>query len=147
MNRNGLIAFAVVAVLVLGGGAYLLTQNKSSSKTNGSNSSMDNMDTSKSDGSSDGNDENGAPVATSTVEIKNFDFTPANITVKKGTKVTWTNRDSVEHTVTETDGKTGPGSQLLAQGESYSFTYDTAGTFAYDCMPHPYMKGTVTVTE
>ena len=143
MNRNGLIALIVVAVLVLGGGAYFLAKDNSSSKTNNPNSSMDNMDTSK----SDGNDENSAPVATSTVEIKNFDFTPANITVKKGTKVTWTNQDSVEHTVTETDGKTGPDSQLLAQDESYSFTYDTVGTFAYDCTPHPYMKGTVTVTE
>src|SRR5476651_2588013 len=59
---------------------------------------------------------------TSNISITNFAFNPATVTVKKGTIVTWTNKDSVGHTVTETDAQAGPGSSLLAQGKSYSFT-------------------------
>jgi plastocyanin len=36
-----------------------------------------------------------------TVNIDNFSFTPAEITVALGTKVTWTNRDDIPHTVTD----------------------------------------------
>jgi plastocyanin len=86
--------------------------------------------------------------ATSTdkVTISNLAFSPANITVKKGTKVTWTNNDTVPHTVTADSG-TGPNSQTLNTGDTYSFTYDSAGTFAYHCSIHHSMSGTVTVTE
>jgi plastocyanin len=38
-----------------------------------------------------------------------------------------------------------PSSELLAKGESYSFTFKKAGTYTYHCTPHPYMKGTVVV--
>lgn len=85
--------------------------------------------------------------ATDSVSITNFAFNPGNITVKKGTTVTWTNKDAVAHTVTETDGQTGPKSGDLNQGQSYSFTFNTVGTFKYDCSIHPYMTGTVTVTN
>ena len=83
-----------------------------------------------------------APVAAT---IQNFSFQPPKLTVKKGTTVTWTNKDSVGHTVTGDNG--GPASALISQGQSYSFTFDTVGTFAYHCQPHPMMKGTVEVTE
>jgi plastocyanin len=36
---------------------------------------------------------------------------------------------------------------LLARGESYSFTFNDAGSIPYHCSPHPYMKGSVTVVE
>lgn len=83
------------------------------------------------------------------VEIKDFAFAPATITVKKGTKVTWTNQDTVRHDVTSDDGAPtgGPGGPLVAKGESYSFTFNTVGSFSYHCTPHPNMKGTVTVIE
>jgi len=74
-------------------------------------------------------------------------FSPASITVKKGTAVTWTNKDAVTHTVTENDEQKGPDSGDLASGKTYSFTYDTVGTFKYHCAIHPNMTGTVTVTE
>jgi amicyanin len=80
------------------------------------------------------------------VSIADMAFSPANITVKKGTTVTWTNNDSVGHNVIADSGK-GPNSQILQKGQTYSFTYDTAGTFSYHCGVHPSMKGTVTVTE
>lgn len=78
-------------------------------------------------------------------QISNFAFSPANITVAKGTTVTWTNNDGVTHTVTGDSG--GPNSPFLSKGATYSYTFNTAGTFPYHCTPHPSMKGTVTVTQ
>ena len=81
------------------------------------------------------------------VAIQNFAFGPNAVTVKKGTRVQWVNKDSADHTITETDGQPGPDSGNLADGKSYSFTYNTAGTFHYHCAIHSSMTGTVTVTE
>lgn len=92
------------------------------------------------------------PVATPavsnvSVDIKDFKFTQASLMVKKGTTVIWTNQDSASHTVTS-DNAGGPlASDLIAQGKTYSYTFNTVGTFAYHCKVHPNMKGTVTVTE
>lgn len=81
------------------------------------------------------------------VNIKNFAFSPASLSIKKGTTVKWTNSDDTAHTVIESDNKTGPSSSLLGKNQSYSFTYNEVGTFAYKCSVHPYMTGSVTVTE
>jgi plastocyanin len=83
----------------------------------------------------------------SAVTVANMAFSPADITVKKGTTVAWTNQDSVTHTVTEDDGQPGPASGALANGQRYAYTYNTAGTFKYHCTIHPNMTGTVTVIE
>jgi amicyanin len=85
-------------------------------------------------------------VATDTVTIEDFAFSPAAITVKVGAKVTWTNQDAVGHTVTADEGE-GPDSQLLAKGESYSYTFTKTGTYTYHCTPHPNMQGSVIVTN
>lgn len=133
------IGLVIVAVLVLGGGTiWLVTKNNNTKVDTMSN--MDMHEGATTSGSS-------KPTATNSVTIENFAFSPANITVKKGTTVTWTNKDSTAHTVTENDGKNGPDSSSLDQGKSYSFTYDTVGTFKYHCSFHPNMVGTVTVTE
>lgn len=79
------------------------------------------------------------------VTISNFAFSPATITVHKGTKVTWTNEDSAAHTVTGNNG--GPASGDIGQGASYSYTFNTVGSFPYHCAIHPYMKATVTVVN
>jgi len=84
-------------------------------------------------------------VESNAVEMINTAFNPATIKVRKGTTVTWTNNDSLVHTVTGTDS--GPRSDLLNPGDKYTFTFDQVGTFAYNCTPHPFMKGTVQVTE
>jgi plastocyanin len=76
--------------------------------------------------------------------ISNFAFSPATMTVAVGTKVTWMNQDSATHTVVSDDGKTFQ-SGGIAQGQTYSFTFTTAGTFAYHCSVHPQMKATITV--
>jgi plastocyanin len=87
-----------------------------------------------------------APVGANAVAIRNFAFAPAALTVKAGTKVTWTNQDSDAHTVTST-GSGGPlNSKAMATGDTFSFTFTKPGTYQYLCRIHPFMTATVTVT-
>ena len=80
------------------------------------------------------------------VTIKNFAFSPGSISISVGDTVTWTNQDSVSggHTATANDGSFNTG--VLKQGQSASHTFTKAGTFAYICAVHPFMKGTIVVT-
>jgi plastocyanin len=80
---------------------------------------------------------------TQTVVIKNFSFKPAKITIKRGTKVVWINKDSVKHTATANNGSFDSG--LLRKGQRYSHTFKRAGKKGYFCVPHPHMKGSITV--
>ncbi len=87
-------------------------------------------------------------VQSTMIDIKNYAYTPVTVTVKVGDKVTWTNQDSMRHDVVmDDDSAEGPNSELLAKGESYSYTFTKAGTYEYHCSPHPYMKATVVVEE
>ena len=72
-------------------------------------------------------------------------FSPNPVEVKVGETVTWINDDSGRHTVTSMDGVFN--SELMARGQSFSFTFDKAGEYPYFCEPHPSMVGTVVVTE
>ena len=81
---------------------------------------------------------------TGTVDIENFAFSPGDVTVVNGTTLTWTNLDVDNHTVTADDGAFDSG--LLAQGESFSYTFDTLDSFSYHCTPHPSMTGWVETT-
>ena len=81
----------------------------------------------------------------SAVTIQDFAFKPADLSVKVGTTVTWTNKDSAGHSVKWDDGTT-PSSNL-ANGQTYPRTFDAAGTFTYICGVHgASMSGKVTVT-
>ena len=79
---------------------------------------------------------------THAVAIQNFAFAQSALTVKKGDTVVWTNKDSAPHTVT---GDGGLDSGTLSGGQTYSFTFATAGTFSYKCNFHPSMAGKVIV--
>jgi plastocyanin len=84
----------------------------------------------------------GAAEMAVTVDIKDFKFNAAEVKVAVGGTVTFTNSDSQQHTATSTGGfDTG----AIQPGESKTITFDKAGTFAYVCSFHPFMKGTVTV--
>ena len=84
-----------------------------------------------------------ATPATAEVKIDNFSFGPVMLTVAPGTKVTWTNRDDIPHTVVA-DDKTFK-SKTLDTDETFSYTFDKPGTYAYFCSIHPHMTGTVVV--
>jgi len=84
------------------------------------------------------------PVSADAVTILNFAFGPQVITVKAGTTVHWTNRDTEAHTVTSNTGAFG--SPVLQPGASYSFTFAKPGTYHYHCSIHPFMTGMVMVS-
>jgi plastocyanin len=78
------------------------------------------------------------------VNIQGFAFNPAEVTVKQGDTVKWTNGDSVPHTVKASGFVSG----TLGQGETYSHTFSEApGEYAYSCGIHTSMHGKVTVTK
>lgn len=86
-----------------------------------------------------------APVTGNAVTIVSYAYQPVNLQVKVGTTVTWTNQDSVAHTVTFRDSSL-KSSGLLRQGDSYTYTFTKAGTYLYYCAVHPNMTAQVTVT-
>lgn len=86
-----------------------------------------------------------APAATMAVAIQNTAF-PAQISVKPGTTVTWTNKDSFPHTVTADTGQPEMfDSKPIDPNGTFSFTFAKAGTYAYHCNIHASMHGTVVV--
>ena len=77
------------------------------------------------------------------INIENFSFSKNSISIKKGDTVVWTNKDSAPHTVTGMNG--GINSGTLGLGQSYSYTFTTAGTWSYLCHFHPSMTGKIIV--
>lgn len=95
------------------------------------------------------------------IDISESGYSVPAIKVKKGTKVTWVNRDAAQHNVmTDHAGSgmshdpsamdTNPSamsSPLLVDGESYSFVFNEAGEIAYHCSSHASKKGSITIVE
>jgi amicyanin len=153
--KKSTLTLIIVAVLVAGGGAvYALTRPDNDDTNQASESTSDTTTDSQQNSNpvaaepetpaSDGDNQ----VASDEVEIEDFAFGPATITIKKGTTVRWTNKDSVQHNIEpDTESDAFKRSELLSKDESYSFTFNTAGTYTYHCQPHPQMTGKVIVTE
>ncbi|MDP2674554.1 MAG: cupredoxin family copper-binding protein [Dehalococcoidia bacterium] len=78
-----------------------------------------------------------------TVEIRDYEFFPARLTVDAGTEVTWVNRDNVPHNAVAGDGAFDTG--RLDKDDSAPVTLDEPGTHPYKCTYHPDMAATVTV--
>ena len=76
------------------------------------------------------------------VTIDNFTFTPAELKVKVGDTVTWTNHDDIPHT-TVSAGKFR--SKTLDTDDQFSFTFTSAGDYKYFCSLHPHMTGMIKV--
>jgi plastocyanin len=86
-------------------------------------------------------------VATGTAEIdiKNFAFVPATLTVAAGTAVTWVNQDEEPHNIVDLTKPHVFRSQGIDGGDKYTFVFDKPGTYEYVCSVHPHMHGTVVV--
>jgi plastocyanin len=83
-----------------------------------------------------------------TVSIADYAFDPEVLTIKVGSKVTWTNSDDFEHTATSDDGTPAAfDTAELATDGSGEYTFDQVGTYTYKCAIHTYMEGTVDVVE
>ena len=83
-----------------------------------------------------------------TIEIDDFLFRTTTATIPIGTTVTWINTGKVRHNVVSdrSSPEKGLGSKLLANGDSYSYTFEKPGDYYYLCTPHPtQMRGVVTV--
>ena len=81
---------------------------------------------------------------TKTVLIQDFSFEPAHITIKRGTKVRWINKDSTAHTATANNGRSFD-SGRLGPGQRFSHTFKRAGKKSYHCEIHPDMRASVVV--
>ena len=132
------VIILVVVVIAVGGVTWLMLSKKDT-KSNTTNTATTDQPTKEPPPVN-------AAVATDKVTIKDFSFSPATITVKKGTTVTWTNQDSTSHTVTSTTGTT-LNSNTLKPGDTYQVTFNEVGTFDYHCKIHSSMTGSVLVTE
>lgn len=141
MGRSALVAIVVVAILVIGGAVALTHKSNSNSSTQSTSNSAQN----KSNTSSTSSNTN-QTAASGSVDIKNMAFTPPQISIAKGGSVTWTNNDSVAHTVVDDLSNVGgPASGNIEPGSTYSFTFAKTGSFQYHCSIHPSMRGTIVV--
>src|SRR5260370_6662332 len=75
-----------------------------------------------------------------------FSFSPATVTITKGTKVTCVNASAAPHTATPDNANDFNASPKLQTKQSYSLVFNTAGTYTYHCVVHPQMKATIIVT-
>ena len=85
------------------------------------------------------------------ITIRDLSFRPANIKIRLGTKVTWTNQDTMGHAIVADDtGLTGglPRERhVFGKDETTSVTFRELGTFRYHCGVHDFMRGSVEVVE
>jgi plastocyanin len=120
-NRGILIAAVVIVVIIIIVAAIALSQPKA------------------------GNDQlggGGVPVSIT----ENFAFSPADLTVRVGQNVTWTNNAAVAHSVvSDTMSTEAFSSGALATGQSFTHEFDHVGDFSYHCGIHPSMTGTIHV--
>jgi plastocyanin len=84
-----------------------------------------------------------AAASPATVDIDNFSFTPAALTVTAGTTVTWKNEDDSPHRIGDKDGTFK--SAALDTDDTFSHTFAAPGEYPYICTIHPYMVGKIIV--
>jgi plastocyanin len=84
-----------------------------------------------------------AAASPATVQIDNFSFAPATLTVTAGTTVTWKNEDDSPHRIGDKNGTFK--SAALDTDDTFSHTFATPGEYPYICTIHPYMVGKIIV--
>lgn len=127
---KGFLIFLVILAVIVGG-FFLLRDNYQAPLPQGVSTSTPT--------------EQPASAEINKITAQNFAFSPAVVTVKMGTTVTWTNEDSAPHTVADKPNGDMFKSNTLNQGQSYSFTFNKAGEYDYFCTIHPNMTGKVIV--
>src|ERR1043166_3780708 len=85
----------------------------------------------------------GAKAATTSVSILGISmaYSPANVTINRGDTVTWTNKDTITHTVTSNTSVFNSGN--MGANATFSFTFNNPGSFPYHCSIHLSMTGTI----
>jgi plastocyanin len=77
------------------------------------------------------------------VRMRNNLYLPDTLTIAAGTAVRWVNDDADVHTISQAGG--GFESGLLFARDAWTYTFNDPGTYEFYCLPHPYMRGTITV--
>lgn len=91
----------------------------------------------------------GAPSSTAvsakavSVKVDMYAFMPDTLTVRVGTRVTFTNHDMTAHTATALAGTFDTGT--IKPGQSKTIIVKRAGTYPYHCLFHAFMSGTIKV--
>jgi len=89
------------------------------------------------------------PTGAGTQQISQIYYDPQDISVTIDSTVQWINEDETIHTVTNGTPDEGASgifdSSIIDAGNSYTHTFDSAGTFDYYCIVHPWMIGSVIV--
>ena len=80
-----------------------------------------------------------APKGAVEVDIIDFAYSPDPVRVHVGTLIAWTNQDRALHTVTARDGSWD--SKIMAQGDTFTMTFDEPGVYVYICELHPPRHG------
>lgn len=144
--RSTPILTILALVIIVGLGLYYFLGTDTSSTTNQTDNGQVSVPTTTDTSTSATTSTTSATSTAKEVEvdIRSFAYSPAALTVERGTKVTWTNYDTAPHTVTSVSG-TLLDSPRLAKGESFSFIFNSAGAFDYYCTIHPNMKASVIV--
>lgn len=120
---NNKIMVALVLIIVVIGGFFYFSKKQSQPSQQPTSQQPENK------------------VEANTITIENFSFNPGTLTIKQGTKITWTNKDSAPHKIkSETFN-----SLDLNQGDKFEFTFDKKGSFDYFCSIHPSMSGKIVV--
>jgi plastocyanin len=134
MKSKGLALLALIAVLAL---TVVLVTGCTGGYTTPSSGGTSGGTTTTTGGTSSG----GASGGGVAVSMKNFAFNPSSISAAVGDVVTFTNEDSVDHTVNIDGVEKG----TVSPGGTLKWTADKAGTFPLKCSIHPQMTGTITV--
>lgn len=86
-----------------------------------------------------------AQAASQAVMMEDYAYSPSTLTARVGDTVTWTNHDQAPHDVQTTSAPVAIKSALLSNGQSFSYTFTTPGTYSYYCSVHPDMRAQVIV--
>ncbi|MDB5182635.1 MAG: blue (type 1) copper domain protein [Candidatus Saccharibacteria bacterium] len=135
MTTSKMLGFLIILVILVGAVVAYSKKPKSITTTTTPTSSTQTQTPASSTSPAGGN-----------IKMTNMMFTPSQISVAKGATVTWTNDDTVTHTVVDDLSNVGgPASGDIAPGATYSFTFEKAGSFQYHCSIHSSMRGTIVV--
>lgn len=83
------------------------------------------------------------PASVQAVGSGPYSFSPASLSILAGTRVTFTNSSDKDHTFTANNGAFDSGDVI--PGGSYTYTFNTRGSYSYYCTIHPYMTATINV--
>ena len=127
---RGKTTILLIGLLLIAGGIYLMMQKNVFNLPSGNESN----NTGNAGGTPQAHD----------ITIQGFAFSPSALTISAGDTVKWTNLDSASHTITSDSGSE-LASPSFGNGQTYSHTFNTTGTFSYHCSIHSTMKGKIIV--